>query len=683
MAGGFPHQITENELFPMKKIIFVAGMLGISVSAAAQEDTTDVFFRHLRLNEVVVTGVTGESKLGETPSPMSVLDITALRGRASSNIIDALASEPGVSQVTTGAGISKPVIRGLGYNRVVVISDGLRQEGQQWGDEHGIEIDANDVHSVEIIKGPASLMYGSDALAGVLIFHAVPNPAPDSFSAGFSSEYQSNNGLAAYSLYHGGNRNGVVWNLRFSDKYARAYRNAADGPVPGSQFRERAMTGMTGLNRRWGFSRLTLGYYHLTPGMVEGYEDGVLEGPSGYAMELPFQQVRHYKALNDNTFLVGEGRVKMLLGFQHNRRQEYEEELDEAGLDFRLNTVNYDLKYISGENVGWKVSTGVNGMWQESDNLGEEVLIPAYRLLDAGLFVTASKALGKFHFSGGVRGDLRRLHSMVLAGRFEDFSRSFTGLTGSAGVVWSPLPVLNFRANVARGFRAPNLSELASNGVHEGTVRYERGNNGLKPEFSLQGDLGADFSSEHVSLAAALFCNRIDNYIYAARTGEVLDGYQVYRYEADDALLYGAEISLDCHPVHCLHLGADWSYVRGTSGGRDLPLMPAPRLAAEVKWEITHGGRVLNNCYVALRAEHRSAQDHFLPGTETATEAYTLLGASAATDLMVKGRRAATISIIADNLTDAVYFDHLSRLKYVGVHNPGRNVTVKLEVPIL
>ena len=667
----------------MKKVLFVAGMLGIGVSAMAQEDTTDVFFRHLKLNEAVVTGVTGESKLGETPSPMSVLDVTALRGRASSNIIDALASEPGVSQVTTGAGISKPVIRGLGFNRVVVISDGLRQEGQQWGDEHGVEIDANDVHSVEIIKGPASLMYGSDALAGVIIFHADPNPAPDSFSAGLSSEYQSNTGLAAYSLYHGGNRNGVVWNLRFSDKYAHAYRNAADGLIPGSQFRERAVTGMTGLNRKWGFSRLTLGYYHLTPGMIEGYEEGVLEGPTGYGLELPFQQVHHYKALSDNTFLVGEGRIKMLLGFQQNRRQEYEEETDEAELDFRLNTVNYDLKYISGETEGWKVSSGVNGMWQESDNLGEEVLIPAYRLLDAGLFVTASKSLEKLHFSGGIRGDVRRLHSLALAGRFEDFSRSFTGLTGSAGLVWSPLTAVNFRANVARGFRAPNLSELASNGVHEGTVRYERGNSGLKPEFSLQGDLGADFTSEHLSLTAALFCNRIDNYIYAARTGEVEDGYQVYRYEAGDAFLYGTELSVDCHPVHRLHLGADWSYVRGTSGGRDLPLMPAPRLATEVKWEITHDGKVLNNCYIALRAEHRFAQEHFLPGTETATEAYTLLGASAVTDLMVKGRRAATVSIIADNLTDAVYFDHLSRLKYVGVHNPGRNVTVKLEIPIL
>ena len=666
----------------MKRILFVAGVLGISVSAAAQEDTSDVFFRHLKLNEIIVTGVTGESKLNETPSPMSVLDATELRGKASSNIIDALASEPGVSQVTTGGGISKPVIRGLGYNRVVVISDGLRQEGQQWGDEHGVEIDANEVHSVEIIKGPASLMYGSDALAGVLIFHAEPNPAPDTYTAGVTSEYQSNSGLAAYSLYHGGNHNGKVWNLRFSDKYAHAYRNAADGLVPGSQFRERALTGMAGLNRDWGFSRLTLGYYHLTPGMVEGYEDGALEGPTGYGVELPFQQVRHYKALSDNTFIVGDGRIKALVGFQQNRRQEFEEAADEAELDFRLNTVNYDLKYISSEMDGWKVSAGLGGMWQRSENLGEEALIPAYSLVDAGVFVTASKSLEKFHFSGGVRGDLRRLHSQALQGRFEDFSRRFQGLTGSVGAVYSPVPAINLRANVARGFRAPNLSELASNGVHEGTVRYERGNSALKPEYSLQGDLGADLSTEHLSLTVALFCNRIDNYIYAGRTGEEIDGYQVYGYDAGDALLYGTELSLDLHPVHRLHLGASYSYVRGTFDSTDLPLMPAPRLCGEVKLEITHDGRVFNNCYVAFKADRRFAQEHFLPGTETATEAVTLLGASAVTDLMVRGRRAATFSLIADNLTDAVYFDHLSRLKYVGIHNPGRNVSVKLEIPL-
>lgn len=143
------------------------------------------------------------------------------------------------------------------------------------------------------------------------------------------------------------------------------------------------------------------------------------------------------------------------------------------------------------------------------------------------------------------------------------------------------------------------------------------------------------------------------------------------------------EASVDFHPIHSLHLGTTYSFVRGTSGEGDLPLIPAPRIAGELKWEITHDGKVLNNNYVSLRVDRRFRQDHFLPGTETATEGCVLLGASAGTDIMRRGKRVATLSLIADNLTDEVYFDHLSRLKYVGIHNPGRNITIKLEIPLL
>lgn len=665
----------------MKIILFIAVVLS-GITAKAQ-DTTDVFTRHLQLNSSVVTGLTGESKLSEMPSPVSIIDAEALRGGAFSNVIQSISREPGVSQISTGGGIAKPVIRGLGYNRVVVIADGIRQEGQQWGDEHGVEIDGNSVHSAEIIKGPASLMYGSDALAGVIIFHPDLNLAPGSFAANISSEYQSNSGLAAYSLYHAGNLDGVTWNIRFSDKYAHAYQNPADGLVPGTQFREKALNTQVGLNRQWGISRLTLGYFHLTPGMTEGYEDGVLEGPTGYGIEIPFQQVRHYKAVSDNTFRVGEGRIKAIVGYQLNRRQEFEEDSDQASLDFKLGTVNYDIKYISADMNGWKVSTGTGGMFQSSRNLGEEVLIPAYNLLDAGLFATASKSMEKFHLSGGLRADIRSLHSFALEGTFTEFKRSFPGITGSIGVVYSPAQSFNLRANIARGFRAPNLSELASNGVHEGTVRYEQGNSGLKPEFSLQGDFGADYSKEHVSISAAFFGNRIDNYIYAARTGSVIDGYDVYGYTAGRASLYGTEITADVHPIHQLHVGAQFSYVRGTFSESDMPLIPAPHLSGDIRWEITHDGKVFNDCYLSFRLDHSFAQNHFLPGTETPTEAYTLLSVSAGTDIMIRGRRAASLFFIADNLTDAVYFDHLSRLKYVGIRNPGRNITVKLEIPLL
>lgn len=668
----------------MNKYTFIAGVLCVSLyTSATAQDSTDVFYKHLRLDEVTVTGLTGASKLSQTPSAISVADTRTLRQSSSTNIIDAITALPGVSQITTGSGISKPVIRGMGYNRVILMADGIRQEGQQWGDEHGIEVDASTVGSVEVLKGPASLMYGSDALAGVIILNPNPFPEPDALAAGVSSEYQSNNGLAAYSVYQSGNKNGILWDIRFSDKYAHSFRNAIDGLVPGTQFRERAVSGKVGLNRDWGFSRLTLGYYHLTPGMTEGYEDGELEGPTGYATELPFQQVHHYKAVWDNSIIIGQGSLKVLVGMQQNRRQEFEEEEDEAELDFKLNTINYEVRYLTEELcAGWKFSAGVGGMYQQSDNLGEEVLIPAYNLFDAGLFATTTKTLNRLTISGGVRADLRHLKSLYLEDKFDEFERNFTGVTGSVGVVYSPCKTLNIKANIARGFRAPNLSELASNGVHEGTVRYERGDSRLQPEFSLQGDLGADLSFEHLAVSAALFCNKIDNYIYSARTGAKIGAHDEYLFKATDALLYGAEFTADCHPIHALHLGADFSYVRGTFESSDMPLIPAPKIGTEVKWEITHSGRVLNNCYIAINVDHHFRQDHYLEGTETATDAYTLLGASANTDVLIKGKRVATASLIGENLTDKVYVNHLNRLKYVGIHNPGRNITVKLEIPL-
>lgn len=688
----------------MRKTILFLLSVCLCVPIAAQHnelDSTDVFFQHLELQEVVITGLTGDSRLREMPAPVSVVRAADLRAKASTNLIGALAAQPGLSAITTGSGIAKPVIRGLGYNRVLVIHDGIRQEGQQWGDEHGIEIDGQGIHSVEILKGPASLMYGSDALAGVLILHSDPIVPEGEFRASMNTEYQTNNGLFDYSVDFGGNRGGVVWDLRYSDKYAHAYRNAYDGRVANSQFAERALSGMLGVNRSWGYSRLRLGYYHLRPGIIEGERDpetGGLEGETGYAPGLPFQHVYHYKAVLDNTFNLGSGRIKALFGWQQNDRQEYEEAEDEYGLRFLLNTLTYDVKYLSEDRDGWKFATGVGGMYQESENKGDEFLIPAYNLFDAGLFGTVSKQAGSWNFTGGLRGDLRRLHSLPLDDdgetRFEDFRRSFTGLTGSLGAVWNITDRINLRANVARGFRAPNLSELGSNGEHEGTLRYEVGNRDLKPEYSLQGDLGMDFSTRYVSGQLAVFASRIDNYIYTARNGEYAEEeLPVYVYQAGDARLHGVEASLDIHPFHSLHFGNTFSYVRGWQiDGDDLPMMPAPRWTSEVKYELSHDGRLLNNSYLAFDMEHCFRQDHFLPGTETATSAYTLLGLSAGTDLMVRGKKRASLHLILDNLLDTTYQNHLSRLKYAdenpvtgrpGVYEMGRNFTVKLTVPIL
>ena len=690
-------------------------------------DSTDVFFRHLNLNEIMVTGVTGDTKLKHATAPVSIVTPQILRATASTNIIDAISHQPGISQLTTGGSISKPIIRGLGYNRVVVMSEGVRQEGQQWGDEHGVEVDGSSVGSVEILKGPASLMYGSDAMAGVVILHAQPTPAEGEIRANVSSEYQTNNGLFGYHLSMAGHQKGFVWDAHYSDKMAHAYKNKYDGYVPGSQFRERAGRLMLGVNKAWGHSRLAWTAYHLTPGIIEGERDpetGELEHEEGftghgYGKSLPFQQVKHYKLVWDNSLNLSSGYLKAIIGYQQNRRQEFEESSDEYELFFKLHTLTYDLRYITNEWDGWKLSAGVGGMYQKSDNEGEEYLIPDYRLFDFGIYATATKAIGgRWTLNGGVRYDHRRLHGNELMEddemRFTDFSRHFNGLTGSIGAVCNINEYFNLRLNLARGFRTPNMSELASNGVHEGSVRYELGNQQLKAEYSLQADLGLDYTSRYVSAQVALFANRIDNYIFTHRLNqEIEEGYLTYAYTQGDARLLGFEAGVDFHPIHSVHFSNTFSYVdaqlmHASEDTKYLPFTPAPHWTSELKWELFHHSHttinhrhstdavhrsLLNNLYVAVGLDCYLKQTHIYRAddTETETPGYALLSLSAGTDIQVKGRKVAELYVTADNLLDKAYQNHLSRLKYAdentvtgrrGVFNMGRNITFKLVIPI-
>ena len=700
-----------------------------TMSAQEPADSADIYFHHLDLNEVVVTSPVGQIKRKQTATPVSIVTQKTLRQTASSNIVDAIARQPGVAQVTTGNGISKPIIRGLGYNRIVTVADGVRQEGQQWGDEHGLELDGQGIEQVEVLKGPASLMYGSDAMAGVVIFHPEAIEPEGQTAARINTEYQTNSGLANYSLRLGGNRKGFVWNGRYSEKFAHAYKNRHDGYVPGSQLHERSINGLIGVNKARGFSHLMLGYYHLTPSMIEGERDGVTgellyEGNvKTYHKTAPFQQIRHYKAVLNNSLAIGNGLVKAIVGYQHNRRQEFETP-DMAALDFLLHTLTYDARYVMDEHNGWRLTGGVGGMYQQSQNEGEEFLIPAYRLFDLGAYITGNKRWDEWTLSGGVRFDNRHLHSLQLIEedkeRFPDFTRHFSAVTGSLGAVFHVNRHVNVRANVARGFRAPNLSELGSNGVHEGTIRYELGNNALHAEHSWQADLGTDYIGKYLSAEVALFLNRIDNYIFAERENmTVEEDYRTYRYTQGDALLKGFEAGVDVHPIHQLHIGSTFSMVDARqlhqpSDRRYLPLIPAPRWTGGVKWEFTHNGdhhsnaphhrgereghhhldHVFDNAYVSIDIEHTFRQNHYYRAdeTETATPAYTLLNASAGTDILLRnGRKLCEVYLIADNLLNTAYQSHLSRLKYTdtnvhtgrqGIYNPGRNITLKIIVPI-
>jgi len=697
------------------------------------------------LKEIVVTGLSQAAERNRTPTPITTIPPLQLQQSSATNIIDAIAHQPGISQVTTGSGISKPVIRGLGYNRVVTVSAGIRQEGQQWGDEHGIEIDEYAVNKVEILKGPASLAYGSDAMAGVINLISAPTLPEGTIKGSVLANYQTNNGLLAYSSDLEGNRSGVIWDLRYSNKIAHAYKNTFDGYVFNSGFRENALNGMFGVNKSWGYSELNFSAYTLIPGIIEGERDSLTgkfvkpvvsdtgEESSAIASEAdyksytpatPYQQVQHYKAVLTNNILIGGGRMKAIFGFQQNKRMEFSDILakNQVGLYFELNTLNYDIRYNFPEKNNYSLSLGINGMQQSSQNKGIEFLIPAYKLFDAGAFVIAKKSIGKLDISGGLRFDNRRLDVQALylssEGKvvssseadaqlyFKSLRTSFAGASGSLGATWQFSDRVYTKLNISRGFRAPNIAELSANGVHEGTVNYITGVPNLKPENSLQLDYAIGFTSNHVSGEANLYTNTINNYIFLRKlqtlsgNDSITDGYVTFIYASGNAHLYGGEFSLDIHPhpLDWLHFENTFSYVKSIQKNQPdstkyLPMMPAPRFTSELKAVKKKLGNNLMNAYIKIGLENYFTQRYFYAafGTETATARYMLINAGLGVNIVSGKHNLLWVSINADNITNVSYQSHLSRLKYTGrnnvtgrsgVFNMGRNISFKIIVPI-
>ncbi|RDC65988.1 TonB-dependent receptor [Adhaeribacter pallidiroseus] len=700
------------------------------------------------INTVIITGVSASTEMRRNPVPTSVINNKQLNQRSASNIIDAIAHAPGISQISTGAAISKPVIRGLSANRVVTLNNGMRQEGQQWGDEHGIEIDEASVDRAEIVKGPGSIMYGSDAMAGVINFIAADPVEEGKIVGSLSTGYQTNNRLQAYSLFNAGNINGFNWQARISSKQASNYRNRYDGPVYNSGFSELNGSGYIGLNKSWGFSHLNFSTFNQEVGLVEGERDengnflkilpesdtSTIEMPvtpadlKGFDLNIPKQSINHRRIASQNNFIIGASRLAVNVDWQQNLRKEYGNALNEneKSLFFDLQTISYDAKYFLPEVNGWETTFGLNGMQQQNKNKGVEFLIPEYHLQDAGVFGFTKKTVGHLNVSGGLRFDQRWLTADALyldenetpiakpndasEPKFAGFKSKFSNVSGSLGGTYDFSEKVSVKVNAARGFRAPNISELAANGIHEGTIRYEVGNPNLKPETSFQVDAGVNVNTEHVTFGVSGFHNAIQQYIFAEKlasrfggdslSGDPDDLAPTFKYGQGNARLVGGEISLDIHPhpLDWLHFENSFSLVRATQthqpdSTRNLPFIPAPRMQSEIRINLKKTGQLFRNVYARLELEHNFRQNRFYGafGTETATPAYSLLNGGFGTDIINNKRTLATLYFTANNLFDAAYQNHLSRLKYAavneatgrrGVFNMGRNFGVRLIIPI-
>lgn len=696
------------------------------------------------LNEVVVTGVTHATELKQSPVIIKPIGAETLHQHASTNLIDALENVPGISQITTGASISKPVIRGLGYNRIVTLWNGIRQEGQQWGDEHGIEIDEYAVDRVEIVKGPGSLIYGSDALAGVINFLS-PKPLPgNEVRTSFLSNYQSNNNLIGYSIVNEGNKGGFQWLGRFSSKLAGNYTNSADGAVYNSGFKEYDGNLFLGLNRSWGYTHLSLSTFNQKVGIVEGERDGdgnflklvkddmggtkeetvSEEDLEGYKIGFPHQKINHFRAVSNSQIVLGASSLGVDIAFQQNLRKEYVNpvEPDETELYMDLKTVNYRVKYNFPSNNPWETAMGISGMVQKNTNKGEEYLIPDYNLWSVGGFFFSQRTFAeRFTLAGGLRFDTRNIttNPLVLTEdgndvtRFRQIEENYQNISGSMGLSYQVNSQNTLKFNLSRGFRAPNIAEIGSNGKHEGTFRYEYGDPNLKPEISHQLDLGYFLNTNHITLEVTPFLNFIQNYIFLRKLTDVSGNDSIpdpsepesiaYQYSQGSAQLYGGEVFLDIHPHpwDWLHIENSFSVVRAIQRHqpdslRDLPFIPAPSYRGELRAGFNSVGKLFSNAYIKFGVDHFFAQNHFFGAydTETATPAYTLLGAGIGGDIALSSRKTKpvlSLYLVVENLADIAYQSHLSRLKYApenpltgkqGVYNMGRNFSVKVKLTL-
>ncbi len=683
---------------------------------------------------VTVTGVSTATRLRQSAQPVAILKRNELLKISSSNIINSLTHVPGVNALTTGPAISKPFIRGLGYNRVLVVNDGVKQEGQQWGDEHGIEIDDYSVQRVEVLKGPASLMYGSDGLAGVINIQSLTPVAEGTIQANLLGEYQTNSRLRGYYGSVAGMKNGFSFNAYGSYKGAQDYKNKYDGYVFNSKFNNTNFGGMLGYGGSWGHSYIRASNFDQHIGMIEGDRDEVtgefLKAVAGGGEEIatgrdfksidpfvPFQQVQHFKLSADNSFNIGKSKLDILAGYQRNQRKEFgDPDINEPVAYFDLKTVDYSAKLNIPYKGNWRTSIGVSGMNQSNSNKAEEALIPDYKLFDIGGFVFTQYHKDKLSLSGGLRFDTRHVEGQQMQDgtdiKFAAFTKNFSNVSGSAGISYEANKELTLKFNVARGFRAPTLAELSSNGAHEGTNRYEVGNTSLKSETSLQADAGIEFNSEHITLGAGVFYNSINDFIYYRKvlnhsgadsllldpdSGNLLN---VFEFDQQKANLYGVEFNMDIHPhpLDWLHFENTFSVTRAKfttaiDGSKNVPSIPAARYLSQLRANFLPKGKFFRNIYVNLESDYTFRQANAFTGydTETATSAYWLINTSVGTTIIHKGETLFTINLSGSNLTDMAYQNHLSRLKYTavnnvtgrqGVFNVGRSFAVKVNVPL-
>jgi iron complex outermembrane receptor protein len=639
---------------------------------------------------------------------MSATEIDQKRGQTVGETIKEM---PGVSIIQYGPSIAKPVVRGLHSQRIATINNGVPQEGQQWGGEHAPEIDGFAANEIEVIRGPGTILYGSGAFGGVVRVMPRPLPVHGGLGGQFSSNAFANNHQGAGSLLlegaltHAPVVGELGWRVQASGRRA-GDASTPDYYLPNTGFKEVDYSAAVGVTRAWGRSELDYSHFGTDLAMYVGAHVGNLDDLNR-AMQNPFtsldfaseisrpkQAVRHdLIAWHTDISLPHSAWLETSYGFQHNVRNEFDNHGFAVGsrpaFALELYTHSLDVQYHQAAGGRSTATLGLSASRQGNISPGRSFLIPQYRLYTGAVFGLATVTLARLTLTGGARFDYRWQHAYQYGAPVvvsPDERRAYQGMSGSLGASYKLASAWSVASTVARGWRAPNVSERFSSGVHHGTAQYELGDTSLVPERSLNTDLTVREIGARTRLELSVYSNTINDFIFLKPRDPVLTvrgAYPAYNYAHTDALLRGFELTSQLNPAPWLELYANANAVRGTDQALREPLydMPADRLTASARI-YGHSGAKWIGPFLEIGTTAVRRQDHVPSATvyKLPTAGYGLLNLEIGANAIVLGRLRVEPSLSVRNVFDRRYRDYLSRYRLF-VDEPGRDIVFRLTIP--
>ena len=647
-------------------------------------------FLVLEGEEVVISG-NFTSTQHENTVTISTINSRQIEQSGSPTLMESIATTPGIDIISKGPGIGSPIIRGLSLSNILFLSNGIPLNNYQFSENHPYMVNENGVRAVEIIKGPASLIYGSGAIGGVInvIDEEPATKGKVEGVAGFKY-FGNTSGLNGY-LGVKGNTGRFFWGVTGGASSFRDYRQGNGEIVANSRFNKKSFKINVGLIRKKAVYKIIYQYGKDKLGLAVKPAFSLAE-ENKRKNEVWFQDLADHLLISQNKFFFGKFRMDLIFAYQLNERKLQGSELTPVFelVNMNLSTFSFRLKGKYEFTDKFKLIAGTQGFTQVNRNFDS----PNHILPDANIFDISFYTLAQYKIESiiimeaGLRYSYKKIDVplQAVSGQVNEentveLNKNYSNLSASLGTTINLNEDMLIRLNIASAYRSPNLAELTQDGMHG--VRYEKGNPLLTNQQNLEIDLGYHLHTKHTTLDISGFYNNIYNYIFLSPTNDSTDdGYRIYQYEQTPSVLYGGEIMLHIHPhpLHWLHIESSYSYVIGEkkSGGY-LPLIPANKFNLGLKFT-KDKMKYLSKSYFRVGGKYAFSQDN--PSEfETSTNSYFLLDMGLGTQIRMKNQLL-LIDITATNLLNETYYDHLSTLKDLGIYNIGRSINISVKIPI-